>query len=181
MILIMKNKILIIIATVFFIVGMIILSIYLNNRNKVEISNEEESGMEIMNVTSANFEEEVLKTPWVGFCSEIEKVVIGDGVTTISGSAFERCSYLSAVSIPNSVTTIGKYAFSHNNNLFIERKWWSLWLKWNVTEAYIYFYMKKTKQGYEISVVGDSINTAKYVGMNTKKIIIRTSSSDSRR
>ena len=38
----------------------------------------------------------------------------------------------------------------------------------------IYFYMKKTKQGYEISVVGDSINTAKYVGMNTKKIIIRT-------
>lgn len=38
----------------------------------------------------------------------------------------------------------------------------------------IHFYMKKTKQGYEISVVGDSINTAKYVGMNTKKIIIRT-------
>lgn len=38
----------------------------------------------------------------------------------------------------------------------------------------IYFYMKKTKQGYEIAVVGDSINTAKYVGMNTKKIIIRT-------
>lgn len=38
----------------------------------------------------------------------------------------------------------------------------------------MYFYMKKTKQGYEISVVGDSINTAKYVGMNTKKIIIRT-------
>ena len=38
----------------------------------------------------------------------------------------------------------------------------------------IYFYMKKTKHGYEISVVGDSINTAKYVGMNTKKIVIRT-------
>lgn len=40
--------------------------------------------------------------------------------------------------------------------------------------ALIYFYIKKTKHGYEISVVGDSINTAKYVGMNTKKIIIRT-------
>jgi ABC-type uncharacterized transport system permease subunit len=38
----------------------------------------------------------------------------------------------------------------------------------------IAFYMSKTKHGYEISVVGDSINTAKYVGMNTKKIIIRT-------
>ena len=40
--------------------------------------------------------------------------------------------------------------------------------------VFVFFYMKKTKQGYEISVVGDSINTAKYVGMNTKKIIIRT-------
>ena len=58
----MKNKILIIVTTVFFIAGMIILSIFLNNRNKVEISNEEESGMEIMNITSANFEEEVLNS-----------------------------------------------------------------------------------------------------------------------
>ncbi len=39
---------------------------------------------------------------------------------------------------------------------------------------FVYFYMKKTKQGYEVSVVGDSINTARYVGMNTKKIMIRT-------
>ena len=38
----------------------------------------------------------------------------------------------------------------------------------------IYFYMSKTKDGFEICVVGDSINTAKYVGMNTKKIILRT-------
>lgn len=43
-----------------------------------------------------------------------------------------------------------------------------------VLTVLIYFYMKKTKHGYEISVVGDSINTAKYVGMNTKYIIIRT-------
>ena len=69
----MKNKILIVIATLFFVIGMIILSIYLNNRNKVEISNEEESGMEIMKVTSANFEEEVLnsdKTVLIDFYAE---------------------------------------------------------------------------------------------------------------
>ena len=58
----MKNKILIIVATVIFVVGMIILSIYLNNRNKVEISKEEVSAMEVMKVTSANFEEEVLNS-----------------------------------------------------------------------------------------------------------------------
>ena len=34
--------------------------------------------------------------------------------------------------------------------------------------------MKHTKQGYEISVVGESLKTAKYAGMNTTLIIIRT-------
>ncbi|MGN0519542.1 MAG: ABC transporter permease [Candidatus Fimenecus sp.] len=38
----------------------------------------------------------------------------------------------------------------------------------------VYFYLKKTKQGYEISVVGDSANTARYAGMNVSKIIVRT-------
>ena len=38
----------------------------------------------------------------------------------------------------------------------------------------IYFYLKRTKQGYEISVVGDSIGTAKYAGMKVNKIILRT-------
>ena len=38
----------------------------------------------------------------------------------------------------------------------------------------IYFYIKKTKQGYEISVVGDSAATAKYAGMNVSWIVLRT-------
>lgn len=38
----------------------------------------------------------------------------------------------------------------------------------------MYVYLKKTKQGYEISVVGESENTARYVGINVKKVIIRT-------
>lgn len=38
----------------------------------------------------------------------------------------------------------------------------------------LFFYYKKTKQGYEIAVVGDSHNTAKYAGMNVSKIILRT-------
>ncbi|WP_100065157.1 ABC transporter permease [Miniphocaeibacter massiliensis] len=37
-----------------------------------------------------------------------------------------------------------------------------------------YIYLNKTKQGYEISVVGGSENTAKYAGMNVGKIFIRT-------
>ena len=38
----------------------------------------------------------------------------------------------------------------------------------------IYIYLKKSKQGYEISVVGESEKTAKYIGINVKKVIIRT-------
>ena len=38
----------------------------------------------------------------------------------------------------------------------------------------IYFYLKKTKQGYEISVVGDSAGTARYAGMKVNKIVLRT-------
>lgn len=38
----------------------------------------------------------------------------------------------------------------------------------------MYIYLKFNKHGYEISVVGESENTAKYVGINVKKVIIRT-------
>lgn len=38
----------------------------------------------------------------------------------------------------------------------------------------MFFYLKYTKQGYEISVVGESENTARYAGINVKKVIIRT-------
>lgn len=35
-------------------------------------------------------------------------------------------------------------------------------------------YLKFSKHGYELTVVGESINTAKYIGINVKKVIIRT-------
>lgn len=40
--------------------------------------------------------------------------------------------------------------------------------------VFMYVYLKYSKHGYEISVVGESEKTAKYVGMKTGKIIIRT-------
>ena len=38
----------------------------------------------------------------------------------------------------------------------------------------MYVYLKYSKQGYEISVVGDSENTARYAGISVKKVTIRT-------
>lgn len=40
--------------------------------------------------------------------------------------------------------------------------------------AIMYIYLKYSKHGYEISVVGESENTAKYIGINVKKVIMRT-------
>ena len=38
----------------------------------------------------------------------------------------------------------------------------------------VYVYLKYTKQGYEISVVGDSAGTARYAGMKVNSIVLRT-------
>lgn len=38
----------------------------------------------------------------------------------------------------------------------------------------MFLYLRYSKQGYEISVVGDSENTARYAGINVKKVTIRT-------
>ncbi|MGN0173271.1 MAG: ABC transporter permease [Acutalibacteraceae bacterium] len=38
----------------------------------------------------------------------------------------------------------------------------------------MFIYLKYSKHGYEIAVVGESENTAKYIGINVKKVIIRT-------
>ena len=38
----------------------------------------------------------------------------------------------------------------------------------------MHIYLRSSKHGYEISVVGESINTAKYVGIKVNKVIIRT-------
>ncbi len=40
--------------------------------------------------------------------------------------------------------------------------------------ALMYVYLRFSKQGYEISVVGESEKTAKYIGINVSKVIIRT-------
>lgn len=43
-----------------------------------------------------------------------------------------------------------------------------------VVVALVFVFLKYTKRGYEISVVGGSTNTARYIGLSVKKTIIRT-------
>ena len=43
-----------------------------------------------------------------------------------------------------------------------------------ILSVLMYFYVKRTKQGYEISVVGDSENTARYAGIRVPSVYVRT-------
>ncbi len=48
------------------------------------------------------------------------------------------------------------------------------WIVALVLLVLVYVYIKFSKQGYEISVVGESQETARYAGMNVKRITLRT-------
>ncbi len=73
-----------------------------------------------------------------------------------------------AVGIINSITEAGWF-----------KPLFGLTYGWNVIIVLVitivmYAYLKYTKQGYEIAVVGESENTARYAGINVKKVIMRT-------
>lgn len=40
--------------------------------------------------------------------------------------------------------------------------------------VFMYIYLKYSKHGYELTIVGESENTARYIGLNVKKVIMRT-------
>lgn len=48
------------------------------------------------------------------------------------------------------------------------------WIMALLLVVIVYFYLKKSKQGYEISVVGESIPTARYAGINVSRVFLRT-------
>ena len=48
------------------------------------------------------------------------------------------------------------------------------WIIVLILTAVIFIYMRYTKHGYEVHVLGESENTARYAGMNVPKIIMRT-------
>ena len=51
------------------------------------------------------------RTPWGSYKSQIKKILIASGVTSIGSYAFKDCSNLTSITIPEGVTYIGRYAF----------------------------------------------------------------------
>lgn len=58
-------------------------------------------------------------------------------------------------------------------DLFGQSNTWNVIIVLALT-VIVFLYLKYSKQGYEIAVVGESENTARYAGIGVKKVVIRT-------
>ncbi len=73
---------------------------------------------------------------------------------------------------PNGSSTLGR--LEHGSLPVIGHEYLLIILVVAVLTVAMYVYLNYTKHGYEISVVGESENTARYIGLSVPKVIIRT-------
>lgn len=51
------------------------------------------------------------------YCSNLETVVLHEGLTSIGSNAFHTCSKLSSINMPRSLTSIGRFAFDYCSSI----------------------------------------------------------------
>ena len=81
-------------------------------------------------------------------------------------------SYFLIVWVPNGSSSLGK--LKHGKLPSIGHDYLLIILIVLALTAFLYIYLNYSKHGYEISVVGSSDRTARYVGINVKWVVIRT-------
>ncbi|MDR1766547.1 MAG: ABC transporter permease [Lachnospiraceae bacterium] len=77
------------------------------------------------------------------------------------------------VGIINSAKNVPSYQAGYLPSLFGNAYGWNVVIVAALTVG-MYIYLKYTKQGYEVAVVGESENTARYAGIHVRKVIMRT-------
>lgn len=91
--------------------------------------------------------------------------------------AMTLVSYFVFVSDPSGHKNLGiineRTGYGHLPILFGEKYYLNIIIVL-VVLVFMFIYLKYSKQGYEITVVGESENTARYIGINVKKVILRT-------
>ena len=83
-------------------------------------------------------------------------------------------SYFLVIWVPSGSSTLGKLKFGKLPPLPFGNQYLLIILISLALTVFLFVYLKYSKQGYEISVVGESVRTAQYSGINVKKVIIRT-------
>ena len=75
---------------------------------------------------------------------------------------------------PSGQNMFSKFYRKFGNFPILGNKYVVILLVAGILTVLMSLYLGKTKHGFEVSLVGESINTSKYVGINVKKVIIRT-------
>ena len=81
-------------------------------------------------------------------------------------------SYFLVIWVPSGSSSLGKLKYGKLPQIYNEHLLIVLIIL--LLTVGLYIYLNYTKHGYEISVVGESVRTAQYVGINERKVIIRT-------
>ena len=87
--------------------------------------------------------------------------------------AMQLVAFMIMVWVPNGSSVLPTQDFGWLPPVFDKKYLFSI-LVVVVLAVLMFIYLKSTKHGYEISVVGESENTAKYIGINVKTVILRT-------
>lgn len=66
---------------------------------------------------SGKMEDDLYEAPWRSYASDIKKVILSEGVTSIGAGAFTDCSSLSSITLPKSLTSILSWAFDGCSSL----------------------------------------------------------------
>ena len=83
-------------------------------------------------------------------------------------------SYFLVVWVPSGSSALGKLKHGKLPPLPFGNQYLLIILIVLVLTVLLYVYLRHSKHGYEISVVGESVRTAQYSGMSVGKVIIRT-------
>ena len=83
-------------------------------------------------------------------------------------------SYFLVIWVPSGSSTLGKLKYGKLPPLPFGNQYLLIILIVLALTIALFIYLKYSKQGYEISVVGESVRTAQYSGINVQKVIIRT-------
>lgn len=92
--------------------------------------------------------------------------------TAIMVGVWEGAANSNKVGVVNQDTKIGWLPSMFNDKPNMDFGWNALIVL--IVVVLMFCYLRYTKHGYEISVVGDSVNTARYAGIRVKKVYIRT-------
>lgn len=87
--------------------------------------------------------------------------------------AIRIIEYTIKVWVPGGTGVLPTIQYGNLPTIAGENFWFSIIVALVLTGV-MYAYLRFSKHGYEITVVGESENTARYIGINVKKVIVRT-------